>query len=413
MKILFVHQNFPGQYKHLARVFAASPDNEVVALTMADPVNIPNVRVIRHAWNRAQTTPHAFMADLDIQVQRGQSTAHVARQLAKEGFYPDLICAHPGWGEALFLKDVFPKAMLNCFQEFFYRSSGSDIDFDPEFEKSNELHHYQLRIRNANILLNLDAADCNVSPTAWQRAQFPSAYLEKIHLIHDGIDTDQVKADPAAWIELASSQRRLTPGDEVVTFVNRNFEPYRGVHTFLRAVPKILARRPNAQIICVGGDDVSYGPRPPEGQTWRGRYMAEVFGDKPPPNLRFVGKIPYAIFLNLLQVSRCHVYLTYPFVLSWSMLEAMSVGGLVVGSATPPVEEVIVDGENGLLTDFFSPDDLADKVCAVLEDPGQFERQRQAARQTVLERYDLKRVCLPGHVNLCRDLTGLPLNYQA
>ncbi len=407
VNILLVHQNFPGQYKHLARIFGADTQHKVVALTMAAPVEIPGVRVIRHAWNRAKTTPHLFMTDLDQQVQRGQSTAHAARALAQEGFYPDVILAHPGWGEALFLKDVFPKAALICFQEFFYRSSGSDVDFDPEFPKSSELHLYHLRIRNANILLNLDAADANISPTAWQRDQFPSVYRDTMALIHDGIDTDAVRPNPEAWMQLARDGRRLRPGDPVVTFVNRNFEPYRGFHSFLRAVPMILDRCPNATVICVGGDEVSYGAQPPKGETWRSFYLRQVFGDKgPPDNLRFVGKIAYPLFLNLLQVSAAHVYLTYPFVLSWSMLEAMSAGCAVIGSNTPPVAEVIEDGENGRLVDFFSPAAIADRVCEVLERPREFTDMRARARQTVIDRYDLTRVCLPEHLNLIHRVTG-------
>jgi glycosyltransferase involved in cell wall biosynthesis len=407
LNILFVHQNFPGQYKHLARRFAERGENRVVALTMAPPVDIPGVTVIRHAWNRAQTRPHLFMTDLDLQVQRGQSTAHAAKRLKAEGFTPDVVLAHPGWGEALFLKDVFPAAPLICFQEFFYRSKGSDINFDPEFPTSEELHHYLLRIRNANILLNLDAADANVSPTAWQKAQFPDVYQAKISLIHDGIDTKAVAPDPKAWVQLTRDGRRFRPGDEVVTFVNRNLEPYRGFHSFLRAAPLILARRPNAVLLVVGGDEVSYGPKAPNGGTWRSHYLQAVFGrEGPPANLKFVGKLSYPFFINLLQVSAAHVYLTYPFVLSWSMLEAMSAGALVIGSNTPPVSEVIEEGRNGLLVDFFSPGDIADRVCEALERPDQFKSIREQARLSVIQRYDLDQVCLPQHAKMIEDMTG-------
>ncbi len=395
MKILFVHQNFPGQYKHQARIFGADPTNEVVALTMAEPVQIPGVRVIRHAWNRAQTTPHAFMADLDLQVQRGQSAAHAAAQLKAEGFSPDLILAHPGWGEAMFLKDVFPAARMICFQEFYYNPTGSDIDFDPEFPKADANQLFQLRVRNANILLSLASADAHLSPTRWQAAQFPPPFRERIRVIHDGIDTDAVRPDPDAWVELASGGRRFRRGDEVVTFVNRNFEPYRGFHSFMRAVPRILKARPNATIICVGGDDVSYGARLPPGQSWKAHYLSEVASQVDPDRLRFVGKLPWSIYLDLLKVSACHVYLTYPFVLSWSLMEAMSAGGAVVGSATQPVQEVIRHGDNGLLADFFSPDEIADRVCQVLAGGPEIEALRQRARQTIIRDYDLTRVCLP------------------
>ena len=191
-----------------------------------------------------------------------------------------------------------------------------------------------------------------------------------------------------------------------MTFVNRNLEPYRGFHSFLRAARLILERRPNAVILVVGGDEVSYGPKPPNGETWRGLYLREVFPDGPPANLKFVGKLPYPVFVNLLQASAAHVYLTYPFVLSWSMLEAMSAGALVIGSATAPVTEVIADGENGLLVDFFSPSDIAAKVCAALETPETFQDLRAAARAFIRDRYDLRKVCLPRHRAMIEDLTG-------
>ena len=406
MKILFVHQNFPGQYKHQARIFGADPANQVVALTMAEPVSIPGVQVIRHAWNRAETTPHAFMADLDLQVQRGQSAAHAAAHLKAGGFTPDLILAHPGWGEAMFLKDVFPQARLICFQEFYYNPTGSDIDFDPEFPRADANQLFQLRVRNANILLGLAAADANLSPTRWQAAQFPQPFRDRIRVIHDGIDTDVVCPDPAAWVELAQGRQRLSRGDEVVTFVNRNFEPYRGFHSFMRAVPLILKARPNARIICVGGDDVSYGARLPPGQSWKTHYLSEVAPQVDPDRLRFVGKLPWPIYLDLLKISACHVYLTYPFVLSWSLMEAMSVGGAVVGSATAPVQEVIRHGENGLLADFFSPEDIAARVCQVLEGGAEIDALRARARQTIVRDYDLTRVCLPRLVEFYREVAG-------
>jgi glycosyltransferase involved in cell wall biosynthesis len=406
VKILFVHQKFPGQYEHQARIFAADPTNEVVALTMAEPVDIPGVRIIRHAWNRAQTTPHAFMTELDLQVQRGQSAAHAATALRSEGFTPDLILAHPAWGEALFLKDVFPASPLICYQEFYYNPTGSDIDFDPEFPKADANKLFHLRVRNANTLLSLAAADANLSPTRWQAAQFPQPFRERIRVIHDGIDTNVVRPEPGARVELVGVPQSFRPGDEVVTFVNRNFEPYRGFHSFIRAVPRILEARPNAQIICVGGDDVGYGGRLASGKSWRAHYLAEIADRVDLTRLRFVGTLPWLAYLRLLQVSACHVYLTYPFVLSWSLMEAMSAGGAVVGSRTAPVEEVIRDGENGLLADFFSPEEIADQVCRVLAGGPQIDALRRQARETIIRDYDLTRVCLPRLTEFYAEVCG-------
>lgn len=219
-------------------------------------------------------------------------------------------------------------------------------------------------------------------------------------MIHDGIDTERVKPDAKAVVRLARSGLTLKPGDEVVTFVARNLEPYRGFHVFVRALPEIQKRRPNAIVLIVGGDDISYGRRLPQGETWRRKMLGEVGDRLDMRRIRFVGRISHDDFVALLRVSAVHVYLTYPFVLSWSMLEAMSAGCLVIGSATPPVEEVIRDGDNGLLVDFFSPPGIAEAVDRVLRHPDRMADIRGRARRTVIERYDLRAVCLPRHIAL-------------
>jgi glycosyltransferase involved in cell wall biosynthesis len=234
-------------------------------------------------------------------------------------------------------------------------------------------------------------------------------------VIHDGIDTDRVKPDPQVRLGLAKSGLKLRPGNEVITFVNRNMEPHRGFHVFMRALPEIQKRRPNAVVLIVGGDDISYGKRLPPGETWRQKMLAEVGDRLDMRRVRFVGRIPYNDFVAMLQVSAVHVYLTYPFVLSWSMLEAMSAGCLVIGSSTPPVQEVISDGDNGLLVDFFSPQAIAETIDRVLSHPDRMADIRVRARQTVVEHYDLRGVCLPRHVALVDAVAAgrLPLDLEA
>lgn len=196
----------------------------------------------------------------------------------------------------------------------------------------------------------------------------------------------------------------LRAGDEVVSFVNRNLEPYRGFHSFMRALPEILAARPRAQIVVVGGDAVSYGRAPRDGGTWRARLLAEVGSRLDLARVHFVGKLPYPTLIKLFQVTAAHVYLTYPFVLSWSMLEAMSAGALVIGSRTAPVEEVVQDGRNGLLVDFFSPVEIAQRVIEVLERPARFLELRMNARQTIVQKYDLLSCCLPAQIALAEGV---------
>ena len=390
-RLLFVHQNFPGQYRHLAAHYAAEAGYRVVAVgekaNLLRQPRLPGVEVLGYDLPELDKLD-AFNGSVLKAIHRGKRVAAGAAHLKRQGFRPDVIFAHIGWGEALFLKDIFPDARVLLYGEFFYRAQGGDVGFDPEFPMSAE-KVLRLRVMNAPLLMSLDASDWGIAPTRWQHKQFPAPYAERMSVIHDGIDTDVVR--PGAFGE-----------QELITYVARNLEPYRGFHVFMRAIPEIQKRRPKARIVIVGGDDVSYSPRLPSGQTYRQRLLREIEGKADLSRVHFTGRIPYADYLALLRRSSVHVYLTYPFVLSWSLLEAMSAGCLVVASRTPPVEEVIRDGENGLLVDFFSPEAIAAKVDHALS--GEFEFMKQNARQTVVDRYDLRRVCLPAQVELVRNL---------
>ena len=402
MNIVFMHQNIPGQYKHLARLFGADPKNEVYFVSKPKAVDIPGVNKVTYKLHRdPQKTTHHYIAPLENAVLFGQAAARALLELKKKGFTPDVICAHPGWGEALYVKDVYPDVPLLNYFEFYYRASGSDVGFDPEIKI--ELNDYcHIRTKNTNNLLSLESCDAGVSPTRWQRKQFPKEYLYKISLIHDGIDTEIAVPDKNAVLQLPNG-KVLKKGDEVVTYVARNLEPYRGFPIFMRAIPEICRMRPNAQIVIVGGDGVSYGRKLPKNETYRAKMLAEVKVD--PARVHFVGYLPYDKFLKVLQISSAHIYLTYPFVLSWSMLESMSAGCLVIGSDTPPVTEVIADGKNGLLVDFFSSKQIAERINEVLSHKDQMAHIRRAARETILERYELNN-CLKKHIKLIRTLAG-------
>lgn len=246
------------------------------------------------------------------------------------------------------------------------------------------------RARNAHLLLSLEMADIGLAPTEWQRTRHPTVYLPKIHTIFDGIDTDLVKPDANAVFKLPDGGT-LSRADEVVTYITRNFEPYRGYPSFIRSVPAILKARPNARIVITGGDEVSYGKDPGEGRTWRQAMNAEVPLDTPEYAGRvfFTGRLPYREYLTLLQISSAHIYLTVPFVLSWSCMEAMAAGCPIVASDTAPVREAITDGVNGRLVPMYDPPAIAAAVAAMLGDPKGALKLRQAARETVLQRYAL------------------------
>ena len=407
MNVLFVHQNFPGQYLHLAPALAAREGHQVVALSTRPGVSMPGVRTVVYPMEeKPSRTIHPWLAEQEVKVIRGQAVARAARVLRNEGFRPDVVCAHPGWGEALFVKDVWPDARMICFCEFYYRAQGSDIGFDPEFPTPDDDELCRLRLKNAHHLLSLEAADHCVAPTRWQRDQFPPEFRPGIEVVFDGIDTERACPKEEAVVRLRRDRVALSRADEVVTFVARNLEPYRGFHVFMRALPRILRERPKARAVIVGGDEISYGRKPPGGRTWRQVLLKEVGGDLDMGRVHFVGRLPYGAFLDVLRVSSAHVYLTYPFVLSWSMLEAMSVGGLVIGSSTQPVREVIRHGENGLLVDFFDVPGLARTVSEALADPDAFGRLRGAARQTVVSDYDLNTVCLPRQLDMVERLAA-------
>jgi len=402
MNILFVHQNMPGQFKHLAPQLAANPKNKVAFITKREGIDLPNVRRVNYTLPRtAHEKTHHYVRLFENSVIYGQAVVRAAHDLAKENFRPDLIVAHPGWGESLFLKDIFPKAPLLNFCEFYYHGRGADIGFDKD-ERTSLDDVLRARARNAHLLLSLEACDAGLCPTEWQKSSHPRVFHDKINVIFDGIDTDYMKPDPAASLTLADGTT-LSRADEVITYSVRNLEPYRGFPNFMRALPKLLELRPEATVLVVGGDEVSYGRPAPGGRTWRETMLEEVPLD--PGRVRFLGKLPYGQYRSVLQISSAHIYLTRPFVLSWSCIEAMAAGCLVIGSKTPPVEEVIEDGVNGYLVDFHSPDAIARKTAEALAAGAALDPLRRRARETVLDRYALAK-CLPAQLRLLKAMAG-------
>ncbi len=404
MKVLFVHQNFPGQFLHLAPALAAR-GHECRALT--DQVN--NRQSPIQTWRYKHEVPKVDAAatrlgrNYTTMSDRGVTVARAALQLRdKEGYVPDVIFGHSGWGETLFLKEVWPEAKLLVYAEFYYRGRGADVGFDAEFSQPSFDQVMIAQGRTAHLGQALTHADKGVAPTFWQASTYPGPLRPMIDVIFDGVNTEVMVPDPAASVTLPNGQK-VNAGDEVLTFVNRNLEPYRGYHIFMRALPEVLKARPNAQVIIVGGNEVSYGAPPKEGK-WKDIFLDEVKDRLDLSRVHFMGKVPYPTFVSIMQVSRVHAYLTYPFVLSWSMMEAMSAGCLVVGAKVPPVEEVIRDGHNGRLVDFFDVPGWSRTLTESLAEPERYRGLRTQARKTVTERYDLKTVCLPRMVTLVESL---------
>ena len=395
MRILFIHQNFPGQYVHIIQRLAQQGQHQLVALGI-NPLDrergIPkSLNHFRYGLDRGNAEGvHPFVVETETKVIRAEGCARAAEQLKAKGFTPDLICAHPGWGEPLFLKAIWPDSPLLCYQEFFYNEFGFDSNFDPEFQDDRRWQEQaKLTMKNAYLHLTLEQADWNISPTHFQASSFPEHWRRKISVIHDGVDLQQARPNSSPAPLTLSDGTVLEKGQPIVTFVNRTLEPYRGCHTFIRAIPELQRLQPEARLVLVGDTKgVSYGASCPDGQ-WRDQFLKEIEGQYDPSRVHFTGTLPYEQFIPLLQLSACHVYLTYPFVMSWSLLEAMGCGCAVVGSDTAPVREVIRHGQNGVLVNFFSPTDLAAAVVEMLNDPDRAAAFGVSARETVERTYEL------------------------
>jgi len=411
MNILFIHQNFPAQFKFLVPQLLKL-GHSIDVLTI-EGTKITGVNY--HQYSPARSSSKNILAsavDFETKLIRGEACAIKMNELKSLGYSPDMIIVHPGWGEALFIKDIYPKVKQLHFLEFYYDNAGADVDFDPEFKSTSIQEKFKVRAKNATALLSLEQMDWGYAPTKWQQSRYPERYQNKIINIFDGIDTQKVRPlqkEEALSLNLKHEGGHtisLNAGDEILTFVNRNLEPYRGYHCFMRALPLIQKERRNALTLIVGGSDTSYGAKPPGSKSWKQIFLEEVKDELDLSKIFFLDRISYDLYLKVLQLSRCHVYLTYPFVLSWSCLEAMSTGCVVVGSKTPPVEEVIEHGVNGLLVDFFDTTQLASQVVEVLSNPEQFKDLRKNARATVVDRYDLHSICLPKQIALIEEMGG-------
>ncbi len=398
MRILFVHQNFPGQFKHLAPALATR--HEVVAFTMQKnmPTEWQGVRLISYQATRGSTpNVHPWVGDFETKVIRAEAAFHAAMQLRDSGFTPDLIIAHPAWGESLFLKDVWANAKLAVYCEFYYHAHGADLGFDQEFYASSPADSCRIRLKNINNFLHFNIVDAGISPTRWQASTFPKSFRSRITVIHDGIDTDAITPNEQVSLNLngVDGSVVLSRNDELITFISRRLEPYRGFHIFMRALPELLRRHPNARVLIVGDDGTGYGAQPLDGQTWKSMLLNEVHKELDLSRVNFLGHIPYNYLISLLQLSRVHVYLTYPFVLSWSLLEAMSAGCCIVASDTRPLHEAIQHDKTGRLVNFFDTKALTEEICYLLDNPEKRTTLGANARAFAQATYDLKTVCLP------------------
>jgi len=400
MKILFLHSNFPAQFRHLAVNLAKNADNRIVFGTTRKEGQIPGVYKLIYTPSREpKRETHHYIKPLESAVLHGQAVYRELNKLKKDGFYPEIVYGHSGWGPTMFIKDVFPRAKLLCYFEWFYNADGSDVGFDPS-EPLTPDDKLRVRIKNAPILTDLYSCDAGLCPTFWQKNQFPIEYHNKLKVMHDGVDTDYFSPRKNEKLILPSIGMNLSEAKEIITYVSRGMEPYRGFPQFMETVSLLQQRRKDCHVVVVGEDRVAYGRRLPDGKSYK-QLMLDKF-DFDLSRLHFTGRLPYPQYLQVLRASSAHVYLTRPFVLSWSMLEAMSTGCLLVASDTPPVRELIEDGVNGILVDFFSPQDIMRKLEKALDNPDRVEKLKTNARRTILEKYGLSDL-LPKHLEWIRE----------
>ncbi len=398
MKFLFSHRNFPAQFRHILVELSKDSSNEIVFITgTKNDVQIPRVKKVEYKLKReVPENCHRYLKTFEESVIHGQAAAEILIKLIHKGFKPDVIYAH-SWGNSMYFKDIFPDVPLVNFCEWYYKSENSDIDFSGEV--INEDRKAKTRTMNAQLLIDLVSCDKGICPTYWQKSQFPKVFQNKIEVIHDGIDTDYFVPNPDTVLKIPNTNIELTTKDEVVTYATRGMEAYRGFPQFMKMAEKLLKRRKNVHIVIGGEDRICYGPKLEKG-SYKQIMLDKL--DLDMSRVHFTGGLPYMEYKKLLQISSAHLYLTYPFVLSWSMLEAMSCGCCVVGSKTPPVEEVIEDNKNGLLVDFYDVEALTDKVEYALDNQDKMAEIRKNARNTIIEKYDLKKL-LPQHIEILKS----------
>ncbi len=405
-RILFVHQNFPGQFPHIAAGCLAA-GYKLAAIAGPTGKKMPGVDVRQWKITRGSTPgiyDPATRAEADL--LRAEAAARVALQLKADGFIPDLIIGHPGWGETIHLGEVFPDVPVILLGEFYYRSRGGDVGFDTEFETRTFDSDMRTSAKNAGMAAAYANADIIVCPTPYQAWTFPKAFQSSIRVLHEGVDISKSSRRPDAKLRMPNG-KELNGSTPVITFINRNFERLRGFHVFMRALPAFMAARPDAHVIAIGGDDgKGYGGQLPDGQTWKAKMMAEVGDGIDLDRLHFTGRVPHQQMISALSLSWGHVYYTYPFVLSWSLVEAMACECLILASDTRPVRDAIRPGENGVLIDFFDVAALSAAMIEACERPEAFVEMRREARQTALQLFDRETVGVPGWMAMIRELIG-------
>lgn len=400
MRILFIHSNFPAQFGQLGDWLANKGWDVTFATARKDIPKGGRIRIVQFESHRHVTDGiHNYVAGLEKAVIAGQGFVRTAVQLRNEGYAPDIIVAHSGWGVGMFAKDVWPDAKFVPYFEWYYRSPAIDrTPHDPAKRDPLDQSAFT-RVRNTPFYLDFSAADAALAPTKFQASQFPEELRKRLTVMHDGIDTrlhQPAERDTALMEELG------IPDDaEIISWVTRGMEPARGFPEMMKAVAELQKARPKLHIIIVGEDRVAYGSKVAVA-SWKDKMLAELDLDE--TRMHFTGLVPRPKMIRILQTGDLHLYLTAPFVLSWSMLDAMACGCQMVASDVEPVREFLKDGTTGRLADTYDHDALVGQVTAALDDPKTAKTLRTKARKLIVDKYDAQTKIFPAKMKFFEGL---------
>lgn len=409
MHVLYVHPNFPAQFGHIANYLVRERGWKCTFVSETPPGNVGGIDKVQYKLAGGATVKTHFCSRT---FENGVWHCDAVYQAmkARPDVRPDLIVGHSGFGSTLFLRELYPDVPVVNLFEYYYQPHGpeSDMDFRRDLGwVTPEVKYLRSRCRNAMILLDLQNCDIGYCPTEFQRSRFPAEYAAKLRVVFDGVDRgvyhgfgEQLR--PAGGGVRRIAGREVPAGTRVVTYVSRGFESMRGFDVFMRVAKRIAAEYPDVIFFVVGADRIAYGG---DADYIAGKSFKEWVLSREEFDLSrfvFTGLLPQGELARLLASTDLHIYLTVPFVLSWSMMDAMSCGAVVLGSETSPVKEMIRDGENGLLADFFDADGMAKKAVQVLKDPVAFRDLGRAAERMIDERYSLERV-VPRMVELYEE----------
>ena len=396
MHLLLIHQNFPGQFRDLAPAWLAS-GHQVTAIgsTSAAPTG--------HQWHGLQYLQYRF-EEKPSHLERGSAVAKLVQQLIEQDHPPDLVMSHSAWGESLCLRRVCRDVPWISYPELWGNPRSLGFGFDQSLDG---LTPEATRFSSANLITELALLQSSASVVASrsQLLSFPKSLQHRLTLQPEGVDLQRIKPDASACLTIPKMGLEFRAGQPLVTFISRHLEPLRGLRQMLMAWPLVSQTIPEAQLLLVGGKGQGYSLQRPKGQN----HLEDALNNLPDTTNRrtihCLGRLPYEEMLTLLQCSACHVALSYPYTLSWSVLEALSCGVPVISNPDSPISVELGDDANKALA-LVPFDDIASlslKTIELLQHPQRARAMGAAGRSWIEQNASLEQA-LKGYEQLFRKL---------